>query len=79
MSKLNIAIGAAVITGLGIAGIANAEENEGLFAMDELSSGYMIAGAHDGAGDDDDTDTKDGEGKCGEGKCGGDKGETHIA
>jgi uncharacterized low-complexity protein len=59
MSKLKIAIGAAVITGLGIAGVANADVNENLFSMEELSSGYLTAG--------------DGEGSCGEGKCGDDK------
>jgi uncharacterized low-complexity protein len=59
MSKLKIAIGAAVVTGLGVAGVANADVNEGLFSMDELSSGYLTAGGH--------------EGSCGEGKCGADK------
>ncbi|MDG2156406.1 MAG: low-complexity protein [Gammaproteobacteria bacterium] len=73
MSKLKIAIGAAVVTGLGIAGVANAEDNDKLFSMDELSSGYLTAGAHEGScgegkcGDNkkDDDDKKDGEGACG--------------
>lgn len=59
MSKLKIAIGTAVITGLGVSGIANAEVSEDLFSMEELSSGYLTAGGH--------------EGSCGEGSCGGDK------
>jgi len=79
MSKLKIAIGAAVITGLGLAGVANADVNDGLFSMDELSSGYLTAGGHEGSCGDDKKD-KDGEGSCGEGKCGADKkGEESIA
>lgn len=77
MSKLKIAIGAAVVTGLGIAGVANAEVNDNLFSMDELSSGYLTAGAHEGScgegkcGDDkkDSDDKKDGEGACGDDKA----------
>ena len=63
MSKsttLKIAIGAAVATGLGVAGVANAEQAEqNIFGMQELSSGYLTAGGHEGG--------------CGEGKCGSDK------
>ena len=74
MSKVKIAIGAAVATGLGVAGVANAEVNEDLFSMEELSSGYLTAGGHEGScGSDKDDSDKDGEGKCGEGKCGGEK------
>ena len=73
---LSIALGAAVVTTLGAAGIANAAEtDENLFSMEELTSGYLIAGAHESAdeGEDSGDDKKDeGEGKCGEGKCGGD-------
>ena len=58
---LSIALGAVVVTSLGMAGIANADTDDALFSMDELSSGYLTADA-------------DGEGKCGEGKCGEDKG-----
>jgi len=61
-NSLKIAIGAAVVTGLGAAGVANAEPaGENLFGMQELSSGYLTAGAHEGG--------------CGEGKCGGEKKE----
>jgi uncharacterized low-complexity protein len=71
---LSIVLGAAVVTGLGAAGVANAEAEEGLFDMEELTSGYLIAGAHEGGGDDSgeegDGEDKGGEGKCGEGKCG---------
>jgi uncharacterized low-complexity protein len=55
---LSIAIGAAVVTGLGLAGIANANElDKNLFSMEELTSGYLTAG-------------DEGEGSCGEGNCG---------
>ncbi len=79
MSKVKIAIGAAVVTGLGMAGVANADVSEELFSMEELSSGYLTAGGHEGScgGDKDGEGScggdKDGEGKCGEGKCGGEK------
>jgi len=85
-NPLKIAVGAAVVTGLGVAGIANADNTgEGIFGMQELNSGYLTAGGHEGGcgegkcgGDKKDgegscgEDKKDGEGKCGEGKCGGD-------
>lgn len=57
------------------------------FATTELSSGYMLAGGHEGkcgegkcgegkcGGDKSKDEGKCGEGKCGEGKCGGDKSE----
>ena len=73
---LSIAIGAAIVTSLGAAGVANAEADveKDIFAMDELSSGYLIAGGHEKKDDGEGScgeDKKDGEGKCGEGKCGG--------
>ena len=72
---LSLALGAALVTSLGATGVANAEMEEDIFAMDELTSGYLIAGGHekpdDSDSDSDDGDKKDGEGKCGEGKCGG--------
>ena len=58
MKPLAAAMGAAFVTSLATAPVANAAENP--FAMSELSSGYMVASSHM-------------EGKCGEGKCGGDK------
>ncbi|NNJ95414.1 MAG: hypothetical protein HKP57_11755 [Halobacteria archaeon] len=58
MKPLAAAMGAAFVTSLAAAPVANAAENP--FAMSELSSGYMVASSHM-------------EGKCGEGKCGGDK------
>ncbi|HJP03577.1 MAG: hypothetical protein QGH46_08580 [Gammaproteobacteria bacterium] len=80
---LALALGAAVISTMGVAGIANAEEGEGIFAMEELMSGQLLAGAHEegGCGEDKDSgegedegscgeDGGDGEGSCGEGKCG---------
>jgi len=83
-NSLKIALGAAVVTGMGVAGVANADAGEDIFAMEELSSGYLTAGGHEGScgegkcgGDKKDGegscggDKKDGEGKCGEGKCGG--------
>lgn len=57
---LSIALGTVVVAGLGTAGIANAEADADLFAMEELTSGYLTAGGHE-------------EGGCGEGKCGDDK------
>ena len=58
MKPLAAAMGAAFVTSLATAPVANAAENP--FAMSELSSGYMVASSHI-------------EGKCGEGKCGGAK------
>ena len=83
-SPLSIVLGAAAVASLGAAGVANADIGEDIFAMDELSSGYLTAGGHleGGCGADRDTgdegevgDKKDGEGSCGEdkegeGKCG---------
>jgi len=71
---LSIAIGAALVSGLGAAGVANATPtDDNLFSMQELTSGYLLAGAHETSKDGE--DKKDGEGKCGEGKCGDDKQE----
>ena len=78
---LALALGAAVVSTMGVAGVANAAEGEDIFAMEELMSGQIVAGAHEegGCGEDKDKDgegscgedKKDGEGSCGEGKCGG--------
>jgi uncharacterized low-complexity protein len=54
-----IAIGAALATTFGAAGIANADASP--FAMTALGTGYMAAGDREGGG-------KEGEGKCGGGK-----------
>jgi uncharacterized low-complexity protein len=54
-----IAIGAALATTFGAAGIANADASP--FAMTALGNGYMAAGDREGGG-------KEGEGKCGGGK-----------
>jgi hypothetical protein len=78
---LALALGAAVVSTMGVAGIANAEEGEDLFAMEELMSGQLTAGGHleggcgddrdkSGDGDGDDEGDDDGEGE-GEGSCGG--------
>jgi uncharacterized low-complexity protein len=72
---LSIALCAAVVTSLGLAGTANANtEEEDIFSMEELSSGYLTAGAHESAEPEEEGEDKkdEGEGKCGEGKCGGD-------
>ena len=59
LKPLAIALGTAFVTTLAATPVANAAENP--FAMTDLSSGYMVAGSH--------------EGKCGgmakEAKCGG--------
>jgi uncharacterized low-complexity protein len=76
---LAIALGAAFITSLAAAPVANAAENP--FAMSELSSGYMVAEMAEGKCGEGKMDKEgkcgegkmDKEGKCGEGKCGGDK------
>jgi uncharacterized low-complexity protein len=65
---LAIALGAAFVTSLASAPIANAAENP--FAMSELAGGYMVADSHMEGGD-----KAKAEGKCGEGKCGGAKTE----
>ena len=59
---MSIALGTVLAASLSTVGVANAaEEGADLFSMEELSSGYLIAGGHEK------------EGSCGEGKCGGDK------
>ena len=60
---LAIALGAAFITSLAAAPVANAAENP--FAMSELSSGYMVAEMAEGKCGEGKMDK---EGKCGEGK-----------
>jgi uncharacterized low-complexity protein len=61
---LSIALGVAVVTSLGLAGVASASTSEAdIFSMEELTNGYLTAGGHE---------TKDeGEGTCGEDKSGG--------
>ena len=74
-NPLKIALGAAVVTGLGMAGVANADADQDLFSMEELDTGYLTAGGHEGScgeGSCGDDKKKDGEGSCGEGSCGGD-------
>lgn len=87
MSKpFSIALGTVIVAGLGVTGMANATEaGADLFAMEELNSGYLIAGGHEKPKDEegscggdkegegscgDDKGDKKEEGKCGEGKCG---------
>jgi len=84
-TPLAIALGAAFVTTLAGAPIANAAENP--FAMSELSGGYQVADSHMEGGDKGKAEGKCGgakaeaeggdkakaEGKCGEGKCGGEK------
>ena len=82
---LSIALGAVVVTSLGLAGVASASTSEAdIFSMEELTNGYLTAGAHgtkdegEDIGDegedngDEGEDKEGGEGSCGEGKCGGD-------
>ena len=87
---LAIALGAAFVTSLAGAPVANAAENP--FAMSELAGGYMVADSHMEGGDKAEAEGKCGagkteaegkcgaektkaEGKCGEGKCGAGKTE----
>lgn len=58
--NLTLALGTALTAAIGVAGVAHAADNP--FAMQSLSSGYMVAAAD-----------KAQDGKCGEGKCGGKK------
>ena len=58
---LSLAVGTAFAATAAMAPLATAAENP--FGMTKLSSGYLLADAHD----------KMKEGKCGEGKCGADK------
>lgn len=87
MAKLNktsiaLAMGAAFAVSVGTTSIASAANTaENPFAMNDLSSGYMVAEAEKAkegkcgegkCGGDMKKDGKAKEGKCGEGKCGGD-------
>jgi uncharacterized low-complexity protein len=80
---LSIALGAVVVTSLGLAGVASASTSEAdIFSMEELTNGYLTAGAHETKDEGEDNgdegednggeDKEGGEGSCGEGKCGGD-------
>ena len=73
MKPLSVALGAAFVASLAGTSIANAAENP--FSMTELSSGYMVAGSHEGKCGEGKCggEKKHKEGKCGEGKCGGEK------
>ena len=66
IKPLSVAIGAAFITSLAGASVANAAENP--FGMSALSSGYQVADNAEGKCGEGMKDKK--EGKCGEGKCG---------
>lgn len=81
MKPLALAMGAAFVTSLAGASVANAAENP--FGMTELSNGYMVAESKEGkcGGSMSKEKMKEGkcggekakkmkEGKCGEGKCG---------
>ena len=72
-NPLALALGAAFVTSLAGASVANAAENP--FSMTELSSGYMVADSHEGKCGEGKCggEKKAKEGKCGEGKCGGEK------
>jgi uncharacterized low-complexity protein len=77
-------VGAALVGGLSLSGMANAAENP--FGAAQLESGYMLLAGTDAEGKCGEGKCgnkggegacggdKGGEGKCGEGKCGGDKG-----
>ncbi|MEA3411450.1 MAG: hypothetical protein U9R74_07910 [Pseudomonadota bacterium] len=72
IKPLVAAVGAAMATSLISIPTASADANP--FAMTELSSGYMVAGAEGKCGEGKcGGDKAKKEGKCGEGKCGGDK------
>ena len=60
---------------VGAVGVAQADSSQSPFAMQKLSSGYMVAAGHmEGkCGEGKCGGKKEAEGKCGEGKCGGTK------
>ncbi len=79
LKPIAAAVGAALTASVIAMPTANADANP--FDLTELSSGYMVAGNHEGkcgegkcgeskAGAKKMKDGKCGEGKCGEGKCG---------
>jgi len=71
---LSIALSAAVVTSLGLAGVANANTGEeDIFSMEELTNGYLTAGGHETAEPKDEGEGNCGEDKTGEGNCGEDK------
>ena len=59
---LSIALGAAIVTSLSAAGVANAEAeaDKDIFAMEELSSGYLTAGGHEKPEDEEAEEIADG-------------------
>ena len=77
MKPLAAAFGAVLATSLVSLPAANADDNP--FGMTKLSSGYMVAGSHEGKCGEGKCGGKEGksaEGKCGEGKCGGKEGKS---
>jgi uncharacterized low-complexity protein len=74
---LSIVLGAAAVVSLSASAIASATPTTDIFAMDELTSGYLTAGGHEkegSCGGDKDGEGSCGEDKGGEGSCGEDKG-----
>ncbi len=73
MKPVSLAIGTAFVASLAASNVSAADINASPFAMNELSSGYMLAAAD---GEKSEKEGKCGEdkagkeGKCGEGKCG---------
>jgi uncharacterized low-complexity protein len=77
MKPLTFVLGAAFVTTLASASVANAAENP--FVMTEIAGGYMVAAAAEGKcgeGKCGGEKKSTAEGKCGEGKCGGEKKST---
>jgi uncharacterized low-complexity protein len=69
MRPIAAAISTAVVASLASISSVSADQNP--FGMSMLSSGYMVADAHEGkCGEGKCGEKKQGEGKCGEGKCG---------
>ena len=65
-----LAIGAALMTSLGAAGVAQASS----YAVSALGAGYMLVGGEEEKAKEGKCGAdKKAEGKCGEGKCGADK------
>ncbi len=74
LNPLSLTLGTAFAVGLAASNVASAaEQGANPFAMNELSSGYMVAGKEGKCGEGKCGEGKSADGKSKEGKCGGDK------
>ena len=71
--QVALAVGAALAGSFALTSAVNAESGASPFAMQSLSSGYMLGAGEGKCGGDKEAEGKCGGDKEGEGKCGGDK------